>query len=145
LTLTIKRFLILNTNFFKTTLDINSHDRKHVWKDCKLSIMPKNSFLQAPTSLPSICGENNTKQRGRKRGKKHNSNVANPGVSYGGVASFPSRSQHRGIYIRTPTFIVLWVGGFNMRVGKCLQFFMRWGREHAHAIVTFGCLCKQAI
>ena len=28
---------------------------------------------------------------------------------------------------------------------KCLQFFMRWGHEHAHAIVTFVRLCKRAI
>lgn len=107
--------------------------------------MPKNSFLQTPTSLPSICWENQHKTKREKKGEKNTTPMLpTPGVSYGGVASFPSRSLYRGTYIRTP-FIVLWVGGFNMCVGKCLQFFMRWGHEHAHAIVTYGCLCKQAM
>jgi len=67
----MKRFLILNTNFFKTTLDINSHDHKHEWKDCKLSIMLKISFLQAPTSLPTICWENQHKTKREKKGEKN--------------------------------------------------------------------------
>lgn len=119
-------------------------------EDCKLSNVLKVSLLQTPTSLHQFVGKTAQSKEGRKRekrkkkkkNKKKTTPMLPPGVNYG-VASFPSRSQYKHTYTRTSLFFGS--GGFNTRDGKCLQFFMRWGHEYAHAIVTFIRLCKQAI